>query len=75
MSGLLTLSHAIWFTRSIIKDEFKIRKGATWKKIEFRFGNTAAADFGFKIGFTQSNRAYASQCAFVEITEPHGKCC
>ena len=36
MSGLLTLSHAIWFTRSIIKDEFKIRKGATWKKIEFQ---------------------------------------
>ena len=73
MARLLILSHAIRFTRSIIKDEFKIRKGATWKKIEFQFGNTAAVDFGFKIGFTQSNRAYASQCAFVEITEPNGE--
>ncbi len=71
MASLLTLSHAIRFTRSIIKDEFKVGKGATWKKIEFQFGNTAVADFGFKIGFTQSNRTYASQCAFVEIAEPN----
>ena len=32
MSSLVTLSNAIRFTSSIIKDEFRDRKGATWKK-------------------------------------------
>ena len=32
MSSLLTFSNAIRFTSSIIKDEFRDRKGATWKK-------------------------------------------
>ena len=48
MLRFITLSHAIRFTSSIIKDEFQARKDALWKKIEFQLGDTATESPEFR---------------------------